>query len=92
MRKKLKKLKSDARLAALSQGPCLSPMTKPTGDPLTNDLILNPLTSICSEIGPKLRNNSYGEAIESIKFPIFVFHKLIYNLYFAASINVIPTQ
>ena len=55
-------------------------MTKPTGDPLTSDLILNALTSICGEIRPTLRNNSDSEAIESIKFPIFVFHKLIYNL------------
>ena len=55
-------------------------MTKPTGDPLTSDLILNALTSIWAEIGPTLRNNSDSETIESIKFPIFVFHKLIYNL------------
>ena len=56
-------------------------MTKPTGDLLTSDLILNALTSIWAEICSTLRNYSDSEAIESIKFSIFVFHKLIYNLY-----------
>ena len=48
-------------------------MTKPTGDPLTSELILDALTSIWDEISPTLRNYSDSEAIESIKFSILQF-------------------
>jgi hypothetical protein len=65
--KKLEISKIRPHFKTLSWGPCWSLPAKPTGDLLTNDLILNPLTWNWSEIGSTLGESSVTKGVESIK-------------------------